>query len=104
MKNNNSSQSSKQTLQDVLTDEEPTKEFLEEFQALEESEEISEIELTKLALASQADNIDNKIRPVEPDYKTNETNYFQHIISSCDCIGRNLLYIYFLKNMISHTP
>ena len=74
MNNNDSSQSSKQTLQDVLTGEEPTVEFLEEFRALEESEEISEIELTKLALATQADNIDNKVRLVEPDYRTNETN------------------------------
>ena len=64
MHNNDSSQSSKQTLQDVLTGEEPTVEFLEEFRALEESEEISEIELTKLALATQADNIDNKVRLV----------------------------------------
>ena len=74
MNNNDSSQSSKQTLQDVLTGEEPTVEFLEEFRALEESEEISEVELTKLALATQADNIDNKVRLVEPDYRTNETN------------------------------
>ena len=74
MNNNDSSQSSKQTLQDVLTGEEPTEEFLEEFRALEESEEISEVELTKLALATQADNIDNKVRLVEPDYRTNETN------------------------------
>ena len=71
MHNNDSSQSSKQTLQDVLTGEEPTEEFLEEFRALEESEEISEIELTKLALATQADN---KVRSVGPDYRTNETN------------------------------
>ena len=71
MHNNDSSQSSKQTLQDVLTGEEPTEEFLEEFRALEESEEISEIELTKLALATQADN---KVKSVGPDYRTNETN------------------------------
>ena len=71
MHNNDSSQSSKQTLQDVLTGEEPTEEFLEEFRALEESEEISGIELIKLALATQADN---KVRSVEPDYRTNETN------------------------------
>ena len=71
MNNNDSSQSSKQTLQDVLTGEEPTEEFLEEFRALEESEEISGIELIKLALATQADN---KVRSVEPDYRTNETN------------------------------
>ena len=92
MNNNDSSQSSKQTLQDVLTGEEPTEEFLEEFRALEESEEISEIELTKLALVTQADNIDNKVRLVEPDYRTNETN----ISSILLVVATVLAAIYFL--------
>ena len=92
MINNDSSQSSKQTLQDVLTGEEPTEEFLEEFRALAESEEISEIELTKLALATQAYNIDNKARSVEPDYRTNETN----ISSILLVVATVLAAIYFL--------
>ena len=56
--------------------EEPTEEFLEELRVLEESKEISENELTKLALAAQADSIDDKVKLVEPDYKTSETNIF----------------------------
>ena len=72
--------------------EEPTEEFLEEFRALEESKEISEIELTKLALATQADNIDNKVRLVEPDYRTNETN----ISSTLLVVATVFAAIYFL--------
>ena len=97
MHNNDSSQSSKQTLQDVLTGEEPTEEFLEEFRALEESEEISEIELTKLALVTQADNIDNKVRLVEPDYRTNETNISSILLVVATVFAAIYFFIYFLK-------
>jgi hypothetical protein len=80
MNNNDKTQSSKQTLEDVLMGEVPTEEFLEELRVLEESEEVSENELSKLALATQADSIDNKVRPVEPDYKTSESNIFGILI------------------------
>jgi hypothetical protein len=76
MNKNDNTQSSKQTLQDVLMGEEPTEELLEELLVLEESEEISENELAKLALATQTDNIDDKVKLVEPNYKTSETNIF----------------------------
>ncbi len=89
---NDSTQSSKQTLQDVLMGEEPTEEFLEELRVLEESEEISENELTKLALATHADNIDNKVKSVEPDYKTSETNIFGILL----ILGIALAAIYYL--------
>ena len=76
MTNNDSTQNSEQTLQDVLMGEEPTEEFVEEFRVLEENEEISDNELAKLVLAAQTDNIDNIVKLAEPDYKTSETNVF----------------------------
>ena len=72
--------------------EEPTEEFLEELRVLEESEEISENELAKLALATQADSIDNKVKPIEPDYKTSETNIFGTLL----IVAIVLAAIYFL--------
>ena len=96
MNNFDKTQSSKQSLQEVLLGEEPTEEFLEELRVLEESEEISENELIKLALATQADAIDHKVKPVEPNYKTSETNILGVIIIVAILLATAyFLFIYF---------
>lgn len=82
MKNNDIAQVPKQSLEDVLRGEEPTEEFLEEFNALNESEEISDDELTKLALTSKADLIDTIDKPSEPNYKTNESSFLYIFIAT----------------------
>ena len=51
MNNSENIQDSKQTLNDVLSGEEPTEEFLEDFRIANESDEISESELAQQALA-----------------------------------------------------
>ena len=47
-----------QTLQEVLEGEEPTEEFLEEMQALEDAPELTEEELARQALEAPGDDGD----------------------------------------------
>lgn len=80
MKNSDIQQAQKQSFEDILRGEEPTEEYLEEFRALSESDQISDDELTKLALASKANLIDSTDKPLEPNYKTNESSLFNIFI------------------------
>lgn len=80
MKNSDIQQAHKQSFEDILRGEEPTEEYLEEFRALSESEQISDDELTKLALASKADLIDSTDKSPEPNHKTNESSLFNIFI------------------------
>ena len=83
MNNNENIHDSKQTLNDVLSGEEPTEEFLEDFRIANESDEISESELAQQALAIKP-NIDEAIdKPAfESTYKTNESNFVSNIIGA----------------------
>ena len=93
MSNNEKIQDSKQTLEDVLSGEEPTEEFLEEFHLLNESEEISHNELTQQALATKLVEPNLTTRATEPDYKTNEISFLN--IAVIIAIAIALLYQFF---------
>lgn len=73
--NKNALSEQKQTLQDVLSGEEPTEEFLEEFRMLEEAEDIPDIELERQAIAVKLEEENVTTRATELDYKTKESNF-----------------------------
>ena len=83
MSNNDLVQIQKQTLEDVLLGEEPTEEFLEELNVLNEIDEISDDELGELALNSKADSTEAIVKPTDPNYKTNESSFLSIFLAIC---------------------
>lgn len=73
------SHSTQQTLEDVLSGQEPTEAFLEELRVLNEADDVSEWDLTQQALALTPEET-TPTESTELDYKTNESHFSMILI------------------------
>lgn len=78
--------SQQQTLEDVLSGEEPTEAFLEELRVLNEADDVSEWDLTQQALAITPEETIHT-ESTDPDYKTNESHFFLILIVAMTLAG-----------------